>query len=90
MNYICHYDVASESEITTCNKIDLFYHKQWIQCISNVSKIGIFLQWNSLVTDTIYIFTVEYNRTVAKQGFLGNVVTEIFNIRFKVKYICQK
>ena len=20
----------------------LFYHKQWIQCISNVSKIGIF------------------------------------------------
>ena len=27
----------------------LFYHKQWIQCISNVSKIGIFLQWKNIV-----------------------------------------
>ena len=26
-------------------KMRLFYHKQWIQCISNVNKIGIFLQW---------------------------------------------
>ena len=35
-----------------------------MQCISNVSKIGIF--------DMIYIFTV------AKQGFLGNFGTGIF------------
>ena len=27
----------------------LFYHKQWIQCISNVSKIDIFLQWKNIV-----------------------------------------
>ena len=32
----------------------------------------------SLVTDAIYIFTVEKNRTVAKQCFLGNFVTGIF------------
>ena len=32
------------------------------------------------MTDTIYIFTVEYNRTVALQGFLGNFVAEIFLI----------
>ena len=46
---------------------------KWIQVISNVNTIGIFLQWKNMVyrifspvTDTIYIFTV------AKQWFLGN------------------
>ena len=31
------------------SSILLFYHKQWIQCISNVSKIGIFPQWKNIV-----------------------------------------
>ena len=38
----------------------------------------------SLVTDTIYIFTV------AKQGFLGNFGPGIFIKSFLVKVICQK
>ena len=46
----------------------------------NVSKIGIFysekLSYFSLVTDTVYIFTV------AKQGFLGNLGLGFFIKRF--------
>ena len=54
----------------------------------NMNKIGIFSMGEnidfSLVTDTIYIFTV------TKQGFLGNFGTlKVFKI-FKVTYICQK
>ena len=43
-------------------------------------KIRIF----SLVTDTIYIFTV------AKQGFLGNFMTGTFFKRVSKKDVCQK
>ena len=60
------------------NSMHIKCKKNWY--FSTVKKYHIF----SLVTDTIYIFTV------AKQGFLDNFGTGIFIKRFKVKDICQK
>ena len=37
------------ADTNTQQEYNLFHHKQWIQCISNVSKIGIFLQWKNIV-----------------------------------------
>ena len=59
-------------EFTACDKINDLILSQAVNSMHiNVSKIGIFysekLSYLSLVTDTIYIFTV------AKQGFLGNL-----------------
>ena len=45
--------------------IFLFLHKQWIQCISNVSEIGIFLFGIHLKRVNILYVINEYERNVA-------------------------
>ena len=60
-----HADVASENDIN------------WIQCISNVSKIGIFLQWKNIVS--FHKWLILFNHfTAAKQDFLVNFGTRTF------------
>ena len=76
--YISSYSIHTNGVIIdfilsqAVNSVHIKCEKNWY--FSTVKKYRIF----SLVTDTIYIFTVEKNRTVAKQGFLGNFVTENF------------